>query len=73
MPSGHNAVDHRAETNHMPPGALSHGGGRNQMEGEWGRKSREREGREWGSEMEWKGQVKKRKGKEKSGKEGKMS
>ena len=26
MPSGHNAVDHHAETNHMPPGALSHGG-----------------------------------------------
>ena len=42
------------------------GGGRNQREGEWGRKSREREGREGGSEMEGKG-------KEKSGKKGKMS
>ena len=37
-------------------------GGRNQREGEWGRKSREREGREGGSEMEGKGKGKKGKG-----------
>ena len=49
------------------------GGERNQREGKWGRKSRKREGREGGSEMEGKGKVKKRKGKEKSGKKGKMS
>ena len=48
-------------------------GERNQREGKWGRKSREREGREEGCEMEGKGKVKKRKGKEKSGKKGKMS
>ena len=38
MPSGHNAVDHRAETNHMPPGALSHGGGKESNGGGMGKK-----------------------------------
>ena len=41
-------------------------GGKESNGEEWGRKLREREGREWGSEMDWKGQVKKWKGKEKS-------
>ena len=56
-----------------PQGHGAMGGGKESNGGEWGRKSREREGREWGSEMEWKGQVKKRKRNEKSGKKGKMS
>ena len=54
MPSGHNAVDHHAETNHMPPGALSHGGGEGNK---WRGNGEENQGKGKGGngEVKWNG------------------